>query len=363
MGIRCGIVGLPNVGKSTLFNALTNAGAVAENYPFATIEPNVGTARVPEHRLDPLAAIYRPAETIPTTIEFVDIAGLVAGAATGEGLGNKFLSHIREVDAVAHVVRCFDDPDVSHVSGHIDPGGDIETINLELALADLGTVERSLERQLHKARTGNKEAAAAVPTLERLEARLVAGQGVRSLELTTDERLIVRDLFLLTAKPAVYIANVGDAGTAGNPYVGEIADAAAREGAEMVAVAARIEAEIAELDDDEKGPFLAEIGEREPGLDRVVHAAYRVLGLSTFLTGDEKQVRAWAFRRGMTAPGCAGLIHTDFERGFVRAEVVTYDDLVELGSDAAAKEAGRWRIEGRAYQVAEGDVIRFRFNV
>ena len=362
MGIRCGIVGLPNVGKSTLFNALTNAQANAENYPFTTIEPNVAIARVPDNRLIPLATIYDPAEIIPTRVEFVDIAGLVTGASVGEGLGNKFLSYIREVDAIAHVVRCFEDPEVSHVSGRLNPRQDVRTINHELAMADLGTVERSLDRNQSKERTKDKTAVTTVRALKRLRTELAAGTAVRNLALTAEEQLAARNLSLLTAKPTMYVANVGDTGSANSPYADALRVLAALENAETVPIAARIEAEIAELDDKEKEIFLADIDEKTPGLNRIIQVAHRLLGLGTFFTGDQKQVRAWTFRNGATALECAGLIHTDFQRGFICAEVVTCGDLIELGSNDAAKGEGRLRIEGRNYKVTEGDVIRFRFN-
>ncbi len=304
-----------------------------------------------------------PPAVVPATVEFVDIAGLVEGASRGEGLGNQFLSHIREVDAVAHVVRCFDDPDVSHVTGGVDPLRDIDIVATELALADLGTVERSLERLRHKAKTGDKDAATAITVVERVEATLSSGAPVRSMELRGSERRTVRDLFLLTAKPMLYVANVGEEGAGKNPHVAVVAEIADREDSAVVAVAAGIEAEIAELADDEKAEFLAEIGETEPGLDRVVRAAYRLLGLSTFFTWNDKEARAWPFRDGSTAPECAGLIHSDFERGFVRAEVVSYDDFVGFGGESGAKQAGRWRLEGRDYVVGDGDVILFRFNI
>ena len=363
MALQCGIVGLPNVGKSTLFNALTRAAIAAENYPFSTIEPNVGVVPVPDRRLDAIAHIVQPKAIVPTAMEFVDIAGLVAGASRGEGLGNQFLSHIREVDAVAHVVRCFDDPDIAHVSGAVDPGSDIDVIATELALADLATVERGLDRFARKSRSGDKEAGATAALLERVRLQLDAGLPARSVELSDVDRLRLRELQLLTMKPTLYVANIEEAADHDNAHVGAVTARAATEGADLVVICAAIEAEIAQLDDADRAEFLSELGENEPGLDRVVRAAYHLLDLGTFFTAGEKEARAWTFRHGMTAPQTAGRIHTDFERGFIRAEVVGYDDFVSLGGEAGAKEAGRWRLEGKDYVVQEGDVIHFRFNV
>lgn len=362
MGITCGIVGLPNVGKSTLFNALTAANVNAENYPFATIDPNVGVAVVPDSRLRVLADIVRPDDTIPTAIEFTDIAGLVAGASQGEGLGNKFLSHIREVDAVAHVVRCFDDPDVAHIAGVVDPAGDIETVETELALADLATVERALERHTRKARAGEAASKRAVTVLDKVHAQLASGDPVRALQLADNERLPLRELHLLTAKPTLFVANVDDDAIE-NEHVAAVRRRAANQDAEVVVIAARLEAELAELDLDDKAELLAELGWNETGLDRVIKAAYRLLGLNTFFTTAERKLQAWTYRRGSTAVEAAALIHTDFASGFIRAEVISYDDFVTHGGESGAKEAGRWRLEGRDYVVQEGDVIRFRFNV
>lgn len=366
MALTAGIVGLPNVGKSTLFNAITKAGALAANYPFATIDPNVGIVEVPDARLDKLTELVVPKKTVATAFEFTDIAGIVEGASKGEGLGNKFLSHIREVDAICQVVRCFVDENVTHVSGKVDPISDIEVINLELILADLESVDKRLARVGKMAKQKDKEALVEQPVLEKLKETFEAGHSARSAELSEDELKIVKGLHLLTIKPMLYVANVSeddimDGGS--NEYVEKVRGFAEAEGAEVIIICAKIEEEMAALEDDEKAMFLEELGIEESGLDQMIKASYSLLGLATYFTAGVQEVRAWTFRKGMKAPQCAGVIHSDFERGFIRAETVAYDDLIESGSMAAAKEAGKVRSEGKEYVVQDGDVMLFRFNV
>ncbi len=362
MSLQCGIVGLPNVGKSTLFNALTKAGIAAENYPFCTIEPNVGVVEVPDPRLAQLSEIVQPERVVPAIVEFVDIAGLVAGASTGEGLGNKFLAHIRETDATVNVVRCFDDENVIHVAGKVDPISDIEVIQTELCLADLATVEKALHRHTKVARSGDKDAQKLVGLLERCQAALNENTPVRTLEFTKEEQPLVKSFTLITAKPAMFVGNVAEDGFENNPYLDRLREYAAKQGAPVVAICAKIEAELAEMDDEDKKMFLAEIGQEEPGLNRLIRAAYKLLGLQTYFTAGVKEVRAWTIHIGDTGPQAAGVIHGDFEKGYIRAQTISFEDYIAYKGEQGAKDAGKMRSEGKEYVVKDGDVMNFLFS-